>query len=156
MRLEPPEKVSEEQLTIDVREIEPLLQAPPMDLKPWKDAMITLKDGRVLFIREMKNEDIEPLLGYMKKVMAVEKDFYDIVGARVYAEILGQYRSRLKDPFTLVGTIDGQLAGFANGRVMNEEIAISLHTMTFARRGRIGWAMYYAKTYYALETSGMQ
>ena len=28
MRLEPPEKVSEEQLTIDVREIEPLLQAP--------------------------------------------------------------------------------------------------------------------------------
>ena len=26
--------------------------------------------------------------------------------------------------------------------------------MTFARRGRIGWAMYYAKTYYALEIAG--
>jgi len=154
MRLEPPEKVSEEQLTIDVREIEPLLQAPPMDLPAWKDAMLTLKDGRILFIRAMKPSDVEPLLAYMKKVMTVEKDFYDIVGARVYAEILGEYRKRLKDPFTLIGTIDGQLAGFANGRVMNEDIAISLHTMTFSRRGRIGWAMYYAKTYYALETLG--
>jgi hypothetical protein len=37
---------------------------------------------------------------------------------------------------------------------MNEDIAISLHTMAFARRGRIGWAMYYAKTYYALEIAG--
>jgi hypothetical protein len=154
MRLEPPEKVSEEQLTIDVREIEPLLQAPPMDMKPWPEAMITLKDSRILYIREMKNDDVAPLLEYMMKVMEVEKDFYDIVGARVYAEILGQYRSRLKDPFTLIGTIDGQLAGFANGRMMNEDIAISLHTMTFSRRGRIGWAMYYAKTYHALEILG--
>jgi len=154
VRLEPPEKVSEEQLTIDVREIEPLLQAPPMDLKPFPDAMVKLKDGRTLYIREAKLEEAPLMLEHIKKYMTVDHDFYDIVGARVYAEILGQYRSRLKDPFTLIGTIDGQLAGFANGRVMNEEIAISLHTMTFARRGRIGWAMYYAKTYYALETLG--
>lgn len=154
MRLEPPEKVSEEKLTIDVREIEPLLQAPAMELKPWPEAMITLKDGRILYIRQMLKTDVGPLLEYMKKVMDVDKDFYDIVGARVYAEILGEYRCRLKDPFTLIGTIDGQLAGFANGRVMNEDISISLHTMTFARRGRIGYAMYYAKTYYALEVLG--
>jgi hypothetical protein len=151
MKLEPPEQVSEQQLTIDVREIEPLLQAPPMELKPWPEAMITLKDGRILYIRQMKADDVQPLLGFMKKVMEVEKDFYDIVGARVYAEILGEYRKRLKDPFTLIGTIDGQLAGFANGRMRDENIAISLHTMTFARRGRIGWCMYYAKTYYAME-----
>jgi len=94
------------------------------------------------------------MLGYMKRVMEVEKDFYDIVGARVYAEILGWYRQRLKDPFHLIGLIDGQWAGLANGRVMNEDIAISLHTMAFARRGRIGYAMYYAKTYLALEILG--
>lgn len=158
MRLEPPVKVSEEQLTIDVREIEPLLQAPPMNLPKWPEAMIPLKarDGSVkmLYIRQMIDSDVQPLLEFMKKVMMVEKDFYDIVGARVYAEILGEYRKRLKDPFTLIGMIDGDLAGFANGRFMNENLAISLHTMTFARRGRIGWAMYYAKTYYALETAG--
>jgi hypothetical protein len=158
MRLEPPEKVSVEELKIDVREVEALLQAPPMQLKPWPEAMIPLKqrDGteKILYIRQSKPSDILPMLEFMKKVMAVEKDFYDIVGARVYAEILGEYRMRLKDPFTLVGLIDGELAGFANGRFMNENLAISLHTMTFLRRGSLGYAMYYAKTYYALEIAG--
>ncbi len=154
MKINPPCKVSEEQLTIDVREIEPLLQAPPMDLKPWPEAMITLKDGRILYIREAKLDEAPMMMEYMKKVMEIEHDFYDIVGARVYAEILGWYRQRLKDPFHLVGMIDGVWAGLANGRFMSEDIAISLHTMTLARRGRIGWAMYYAKTYYALEVAG--
>ena len=35
--------------------------------------------------------------------MKVEHDFYDIVGVRVYAEILAVPRKRIKDPFTLVG-----------------------------------------------------
>ncbi|HEX2981118.1 MAG TPA: hypothetical protein VHO48_12695 [Anaerolineaceae bacterium] len=154
MRLEPPEKVSQEQITLDVREIEPMLQAPPMGLKPWPGAMITLKDGRTMYIRELRLEEIPAMIEYMKKVMLVERDFYDIVGVRVYAELLGTLRKRLKDPFNLVGLVDGVLTGYANGRVMNEDIAISLHTMTFARRGRIGYAMYYAKTFYALETLG--
>ena len=88
MRLEPPERVSQEQITLDVREIEPLLQAPAMDLKPWPGAMITLKDGRVLYIREAKMEEAPMMLKYMKQVMEADHDFYDIVGARVYAEIL--------------------------------------------------------------------
>lgn len=154
MKLQPPEKVSQQEIKIDVSEIEPLLQAPPMGLKPWPEAMIKLNDGRILYIREAKLDDVPLMLEYMKKVMEVEKDFYDIVGARVYAEILGWYRKRLKDPFHIIGLIDGVWAGLANGRVMNEDVAISLHTMAFARRGRIGYAMYYAKTYYALETLG--
>jgi hypothetical protein len=154
MKIQPPVTVSQQQITIDVSEIEPLLQAPPMNLPPWPDATITLKDGRILYIREARLEEVPLMLDYMKKVMEVEKDFYDIVGVRMYAEILGWARKRIKDPFTLVGLIDGEWVGFANGRVMNEDIAISLHTMTFSRRGRLGWAMYYAKTYYALEVLG--
>lgn len=151
MRLEPPEKVSEEQLTIDVREIEPLLQAPPMDCPRWPGAQVKLKDGRTLYIREAKIEEA-PMMGeYMKRVMEADHDFYDIVGARVYSEILGWYRKRLKDPYTLVGLIDGLWAGFANGRQMTEDINISLHTMALIRGGRIGAVMYYAKAYYAFE-----
>jgi hypothetical protein len=156
MRLEPPEKVSREQITLDVREIEPLLQAPTMDLKPWPGAMITLKDGRTLYIREAKMEEAPMMLDYVGQVMKVEHDFYDIVGARVYAEILGWYRKRLKDPYTLVGLIDGVWAGFANGRLKNEDINISLHTMAFMRGGRIGAVMYYAKAYYGFEILGNQ
>jgi hypothetical protein len=125
-----------------------------MNLKPWPEAMIKLNDGRILYLREARLDDVPLMLEYMSKVMKVEKDFYDIVGARIYAEILGWYRKRLKDPFHIIGLIDGVWAGLANGRVMNEDVAISLHTMAFARRGRIGYAMYYAKTYYALETLG--
>jgi hypothetical protein len=156
MKLELPTPVSVDKMEIDVREIEPLLQAPPMDLPKWPEAMISLKDGRTLYIRQMQNTDVKPLLAFMEKVMHVEKDFYDIVGVRVYAEILGEFRKRLKDPFTLIGTIDGELAGFANGRMWDKDTAISLHTMAFARRGRIGYCMYYAKTYYALEIAKAQ
>ena len=156
MRLDPPEDVSEQTLTIDVREIEPLLQAPPMDLKPWPEATIQLRDGRTLYLRQATREDVPLMLEHMKKVMEVEHDFYDIVGARVYAEILGWYRNRIKDPFHILGLIDGEWVGLANGRIMNENIAISLHTMTFQRRNRLGYAMYYAKTYYVLEVLGMQ
>jgi hypothetical protein len=154
VKLELPTKVTYEQFTVDVREIEPLLQPPPMNLPPWPESTMTLKDGRILYIRQAKLDEVPAMLGYMKKVMEVEHDFYDIVGVRVYGEILGWYRKRLKDPFTLVGLIDGEWVGFANGRVMNKDIAISLHTMVFSRRGRLGYAMYYAKTYYAMEVLG--
>lgn len=154
MKLDPPCKVSQEQLTFDVSEIEPILQGYPMQKKPWPEAMATLKDGRVLYIREARLEEAPKMLGYMKKVMEAENDFYDIVGARVYSEILGWYRKRLKDPYTLVGLIDGVLAGFANGRLMNEDINISLHTMALLRGGRIGAVMYYAKAYYGFEILG--
>jgi hypothetical protein len=154
MKIEPPEKVSQEQITLDVREIEPMLQAPPMGMKPWPGAMVTLKDGRVMYIREARLEEAPAMMTYMKRLMEVEHDFYDIVGARVYSEILSWYRSRLKDPYTLVGLIDGKWVGFANGRLMNEDINISLHTMALARGGRIGAVMYYAKAYYGFEILG--
>ncbi|MAT41507.1 MAG: N-acetyltransferase [Anaerolineaceae bacterium] len=156
MKVTPPVPVSVDKMSIDVSEIEGLLQAPPMDLPKWQDASFLLKDGRTIYIREMRDDDIPQLLDFMKLVMEEEKDFYDIVGARVYSEILGVKRKRLKDPFTLLGLIDGEFVGFANGRFMNKDIALSLHTMAFSRRGRVGWAMYYAKTYYALEVCKAQ
>jgi hypothetical protein len=150
MRIDPPVEVTKSEFAIKASEIEPFLRAPAMDLKPWPNAMIQLKD-KTMFIRHARQEEIPKMLGYMKKIMEVEHDFYDIVGVRVYAELLGWYRNRLKDPYVLVGIIDGELAGMANGRVLNEDINISHHTMTFIRKGRIGAAMYYAKCYYALE-----
>jgi hypothetical protein len=151
MKVTPPVPVSVDKISIDVSEIEGLLQPPPMDLPKWQDSSFLLKDGRTMLIREMTDDDIPQLLEFMKLVMEEEKDFYDIVGARVYSEILAVKRKRLKDAFTLLGLIDGEFVGFANGRFWDKDIAISLHTMAFSRRGRVGWAMYYAKTYYAME-----
>lgn len=155
MRLEKPCPVTHDQITLDVEEIEPLLQAPPMDLKPWPGATIKLSDGRSMYIREAKLEEADMLANYVHKVMmGVEHDFYDVVGARIYAEIIGWKRKRLKDPYQMVGLVDGELAAFCNGRLMNEDINISLHTFALARGLRAGAIMYYAKCYYAFEILG--
>ena len=151
MHLEPPTKVSQETITLDVREIEPLLQAPSMGVPPWPGATVRLRDGRTLYIREATLDEAPGMMRYMDKVKDADHDFYDVVGARVYAEIAGWYRSRLKDPYTLVGLIDGEWVGFANGRLRDADVNISLHTMALARGGRIGAVMYYAKAYYAFE-----
>jgi len=154
MLLEPPTDVSQDHINLDVREIEPLLQGPAMNFEPWPGAMIKLRDGRTLYIREATLEEAPEMMAYMRHVMDTEHDFYDVVGARVHAEIAGWYRKRLKDPYTLVGLIDGEWVGFCNGRLMNEDINISLHTMALARGSRIGAIMYYAKTHYAFEILG--
>jgi hypothetical protein len=140
-----------DEMKIDLGEIEGLLQGYSLDMPEWPEATVVLRDGRTLYLRSMRDDDIDILLPFMEKVMKVEKDFYDIVGVRVYGEILAVRRKRLKDPFTILGLIDGEFVGFANGRAWNQDLAIGLHTMAFSRRGRIGWAMYYAKTYYAME-----
>jgi hypothetical protein len=154
VKFELPCKTSQEILQIDAREVEAMLQGPALNIPKFPEAMLTLKDGRTLYIREAKMEEVPAMLGYMEKLMKVEHDFYDIVGSRVYSEILGWKRKRLKDPYTLVGLIDGVWSGFANGRLMSEDINISLHTMALVRGGRIGAAMYYAKAYYGFEIIG--
>jgi hypothetical protein len=154
MKFDLPTKASQETLEIDAREVEALLQGPSMKLKPFPGAMIPLKDGKTLYIREARMEEVPMMLAYLKRFLDVDHDFYDIVGARVYSEVLGWYRKRLKDPYTLVGMIDGLWAGFANGRLFNEDINISLHTMALVRGGRIGASMYYAKAYYGFEILG--
>ena len=156
MRLEPPVPVTREEYALNVRDIEPLLQGYAMERKPWPAATIKLQAGEVLYIREARIEEVQTLLQYVRKVMEVEYDFYDIVGARVYAELLGWYRKRIKDPYVMVGMIDGKLAGLINGRLMNEDINISHHTMTFHRGGRLGAALFYCKAYYAFEILGQK
>ncbi|WP_206076148.1 N-acetyltransferase [Marinitoga lauensis] len=149
-----PEKVSQEQITFDVRELEPILSGPSLKLPPYEPEMAKLKDGSYLYIRPLEKDEVPKLLPFIKKLLDVDHDFYDIVGVRVYGELLGWYRNRLKDPYFMIGTINGKLAGFANARVMNNGIHISLHSMAFVRGLRVGAIMYYAKAKYAFEKLG--
>lgn len=156
MKLKPPVDVTQDKLSVEVSEIEPLLRAPAMGMPPWPEACLPLKDGTVLYIREAKREEADAMVAFMKRVMDVKHDFYNVVGARVCAEILGWYTMRLKDPYLLVGLVDGLWAGLANGRLMNEKINISHHTLALTRGARIGAAMYYVKAYYAFEILGSE
>ncbi len=166
MKIPPPVKVSQDKVTFNVSEIEPILQGPALDVKPFSPRSVVLTnragEKKTMLIRPARREEAPALLKYISaEFLGAEDldevpDFYDIVGARVYAEILGWYRARLKDPYNLLGLCGGELTGFANGRLMNEEINISLHTLAFDRGFRAGAAMYYAKCQYCFEDLGQE
>ncbi|MFH1352885.1 MAG: N-acetyltransferase [bacterium] len=151
MKKKPPVKVSQEEITFKVEELEPILCGPTSTIAAFEPAYVELK-GKKMVIRPPLKEEAPLLLKEVRKMVDIETDFYDIVGARVYAEILGWMRNRLKDPYQMVGLVDGELVGFANGRVMNDDVNISLHTMAFKRGYRAGAALYYAKCDYCFET----
>ena len=151
-----PEKVSQTTLTFNVEEIEPLLSKYSMDLPKLEPLAVKLTSGETLVVRPLRKAEVPAYLEYLKKVMDIDHDFYDIVGVRVYAELLGWYRNRLKDPYQFVGLINGELVGLGNGRLVNEELAISLHSMAYKRGGKIGAIMYYIKTMYVFDMVGVE
>jgi hypothetical protein len=96
------------------------------------------------------------ILKAVRPTIEVERDFYDIVGARVYAELLGWYRHRVRDEFCLMGQIDGLLVGIVNTRLYSRELGISLHTLAIERGLRIGAHLFAAKMEYSFEYIGQE
>jgi len=135
-------------------EVEEYLRPPEMDLPPYPPKVVTLATGGKLVIRQATREDVPVLLEAVRPTMKVERDFYDIVGARVYAELLGWYRHRVRDEFCLMGQIDGLLVGVVNTRLYSRELGISLHTLATERGLRIGAHLFAAKMEYSFEYIG--
>ena len=52
--------------------------------------------------------------------------------------------------------IDGTLVGMVNGRLMNEDIGISLHTLAIDRGLRVGAHLFAAKMEHHIEYLGQQ
>ncbi len=134
-----------------IDELEKSLRPPELTLPPYPSKVITLADGTKMVVREAKREEIGVLLGTVYPLLGVQKDFYDVVAARMYAELLGWYRYRVANEFVLVGAIDGEIAGIVNSRLVDEKVGMSLHTMTIRRGLRIGAQLFAAKMEHHLE-----
>jgi hypothetical protein len=117
---------------------------------------ITMATGEKLVIRQIKREEVPLMLEAVKPLMTVEKDFYDIVASRIYSELLGYYRYRVKDEYCLVGTIDGVIVGIVNGRMVDDKVGMSYHTMTLKQGLRIGAQLFAAKMEYHLDYLGQE
>ncbi|MEE8568977.1 MAG: hypothetical protein V3S81_10215 [Anaerolineales bacterium] len=137
-------------------EVEEYLRPPEMDMPPYPPKVVTLATGGKLVIRQATREDVPILLEAVRPTMKVERDFYDIVGARVYAELLGWYRHRVRDEFCLMGQIDGLLVGVVNTRLYSRELGISLHTLATERGLRIGAHLFAAQMEYSFEYIGQE
>lgn len=123
--------------------------------KPYPSKVITLATGNKMVVREAKREEVPFLLDSIRPLLTISADYYDIVSARMYAELLGWYRHRVRNEYCLVGVVDGDLAGIVNNRLFDTKTCISLHTMALRRGGRVGAHLFAAKQEHAIENLGV-
>jgi hypothetical protein len=109
---------------------------------------ITLATGEKMVIRQITREECPIALEAIKPLMDVEKDFYDIVAVRMYAEILAYMRYRVKDEYVFLGTIDGEIVGVVNGRSVDSKLGMSYHTIAIRQGLRLGAQLFAAKMEY--------
>jgi hypothetical protein len=132
-------------------ELESYLRPPDYPMAPYPAKAITLATGSKLIVRQVDREAVPILLEAIKPTLLVERDYYDIVGVRLYAELLGWYRYRVRDEFCLIGQIDGLLVGIVNSRMFSPELGISFHTLAIERGLRIGAHLFAAKMEHHIE-----
>lgn len=125
----------------------------PIDhlMSPFPPKYMTIASGDDMVIRQVNRDDIPDILPYIEPLIHVERDFYNIVAARVYSELLAYYMHRVQDEYVLVAQIDGELAAVVNGRMVNKEVGISLHTIALRRGLRIGAHAFAAKMEYHID-----
>jgi len=128
-----------------IDQLEMKLRPPAEELAAYPPKLITLASGEKMVVREASHKDVGALLGTVHPLMAVSKDYYDIVAARMYSEILGWFRYRVANEFVIVGAIDGVIAGIVTSRHVKQGLGMSLHTLTIKRGLRVGAQLFAAK-----------
>jgi hypothetical protein len=142
----------EEEALID--ELEAMLRPPKSAMAPYPPKFITLASGEVMVVREAAIDEVDAMLPIVSKLTSLDRDFYDIVSARVFAELLAWKRHRVRDEYCLVGVIDGVLAGIVNGRLVDARHGMSYHTLSMKRGLRVGAHLFAAKMEHHIEFLG--
>ncbi|MDR2197530.1 MAG: hypothetical protein LBO07_06170 [Coriobacteriales bacterium] len=133
---------------------EEMLRPVEDNLSPYMAKYITLANGQKLVVHQLERSQAQIAMRAIEPLMSVEADFYDIVASRMYAEILGWARYRVKNEYLLAGTIDGQIVGLVNGRTLDAETGMSYHTITLRQGLRIGAQLFAAKMEYHFDILG--
>jgi len=137
-------------------ELEAVLRAPALEMPPYPPKVITLANSKKMVVRQVKREEVPVLLKAVRPTIDIPRDFYDIVGVRLYAELLGWYRHRVRNEYCLVGQVDSYAVGIVNGRMYDKDIGISYHTLAIDRGLRVGAHLFAAKMEHHIEYLGQQ
>jgi hypothetical protein len=135
-------------------DLEKILRPVDSSLAPYPAKWVTLASGDAMVVRQVGRDDVPTLLEFVEPLLHVERDYYDIVAARVYAELLSYYTHRVQDEYVLVAQIDGELAAIVNGRQVRPGLGMSLHTLAMRRGLRIGAHAFAAKMEYHMDSLG--
>jgi len=132
-------------------ELEGIMRPPELPMPPYPPKVVTMATGQQMVIRQVVREEVPAILDAIRPTLAIERDFYDVVGARLYAELLSWQKYRAANHYCIIGQIEGILVGIVNGRMYTQDIGMSLHTMTIERGLRVGGHLFSAKMEYQIE-----
>ena len=135
-------------------DLEKILRPIDHPYPPYPAKYMTLASGETLVIRQATRDEVPELLKHVAPLIYVERDYYDLVAVRVYAELLAWYHHRIQDEYVLVAQIDGELAAIVNGRSVSPAQGMSLHTLAMRRGLRIGAHAFAAKMEYHIDILG--
>lgn len=142
-------------MAVDV-ELEAVLRPIQYPMPPYPPKVITLANGKKMVVRQAERKDVPAILKTVHPCLFIERDYYDVVSARLYGELLAYYRYRVKSAYCLVGQVDGYLVGIVNGRMETEKVGVSYHTLAIDRGLRIGSHLFAAKMEYHIEYLGQE
>jgi hypothetical protein len=137
-----------------IDELEAMLRPPRLEMAPYPAKTILLANGETMVVRQASVDEVDTLLEIVDPLKNLKRDFYDIVAARLYAELLGWKVHRVRNEYCLVGVIDGVVAGIVNGRMFDKEHGISYHTLTLKRGLRVGAHLFASKMEHHIEYLG--
>lgn len=132
-------------------ELEQVLRPHQYEMKPYPPKVITLANGKKMVVRQAVREDVPEILKSVHPCLFIERDYYDVVSARLYGELLAWYRHRVKSEYVIMGQVDGYLVGVVNGRMETDKLGMSYHTLAIDRGLRIGSHLFAAKMEYHIE-----
>ncbi|MBP7829385.1 MAG: hypothetical protein KA248_05670 [Kiritimatiellae bacterium] len=135
-------------------ELEKILRPVDTPVPPFPPKYMKVASGEDMVVRQISREEVPDLLPHVEPLIHVERDYYDIVAVRVYAELLGYYRHRVQDEYVLVAQINGELAAIVNGRSLNKDVGVSYHTLALRRGLRVGAHAFAAKMEYHMDILG--
>ncbi|MFH1501414.1 MAG: hypothetical protein ABIG03_00055 [Candidatus Eisenbacteria bacterium] len=135
-------------------DLEKVLRPVDRPMAPFPPKHMTLASGEELVVRQVSRDEIPKILPFVAPLVYVERDYYDCVAARVYSELLAYYRHRMQDEYVLVAQIDGELCAVVNGRMVDERVGMSLHTLALRRGLRIGAHAFATKMEYHIDVLG--
>ena len=135
-------------------DLEKILRPVDNPLEPFEPKYMTLASGETMVIRQIDRDEVPDVLPHIEPLIHVERDFYDVVAARVYAELLAYHRHRMQDEYVFVAQIEGELAAVVNGRQVSPTLGMSLHTIALRRGLRVGAHAFATKMEYHMDTLG--
>jgi hypothetical protein len=137
-------------------DVEKILRPVDNPIPPFPPKYMMLAGGEEMVIRQVGREDIPDILCHVEPLLHVERDYYDVVAARLISELLAYYRYRVQDEYVLVAQIKGELVAVVNGRLLNKDVGMSYHTVALRRGLRVGAHAFAAKMEYHLDIIGQK